>query len=173
MNMPLCKKRLAWQWLAVAADAAARPGCPGKSKGLSLNNYLKKLHPILMENMYARFKHNFRSSKTGRFLKPGDEVFAYKPDLKAGKLACNYFGPLTVTRQCHDNTYEVRCCRTGKIYRRNLRHLRRLTSRDEVKIGSEANLQKSEKHESTISNYVPNELDFINTIRSWCVFSKL
>ena len=132
----------------------------------SLNHYLKKLHPILMENMYARFKHNFRSSKTGRFLKPGDEVFAYKPDLKAGKLACNYFGPLTVTRQCHDNTYELRCCRTGKIYRRNLRHLRRLTSRDEVKIGSEANLQKSEQHESTISNYVPNELDFIETIRS-------
>ena len=129
----------------------------------SLNHYLKKLHPILMENMYARFKNNFRNSKNGRYLQPGDEVFAYKPDLKAGKLACNYFGPLKVVRRCYDNTYEIKCCSTGKIYRRNLRHLRRLTSRDEIKIGSNHGFENDYGIENQTSNYIPNDLDHIKT----------
>ena len=116
-----------------------------------------------MENMYARFKNNFRSSKNGRYLQPGDKVFAYKPDLKAGKLACNYFGPLNVVRRCYDNSYELRCCSTGKIYRRNLKHLRRLTSRDEIKIGHDVECEGSKDKMKGESNYIRNDLDFIQT----------
>ena len=98
----------------------------------ALNNYLRKLHPQLMELHYYRHKNSLRklSRRKGLQLRPGDVCFAYKPSVENGKLTSQYQGPLEVHKRIGTNTYELRDCLNNRIYRRNIRHLRRIKSND-------------------------------------------
>ena len=96
----------------------------------ALNKYLRKLHPKLMELHYARHKNSLRQQKNGVSLNQGDKCFAYKPCVENGKLSSQYQGPLEVQKRIGANTYELRDVLNNRIYRRNIRHLRRIKSDD-------------------------------------------
>ena len=82
-----------------------------------------------MELHYHRHKKTLRQRK-GVCLNIGDKCFAYKPCVTNGKLSSQYQGPLEVTKRIGANTYELRDLLTNRIYRRNIRHLRRIKSDD-------------------------------------------
>ena len=96
----------------------------------ALNNYLRSLHPKLMELHYFRHKNSLRNRKNGVSLNIGDKCFAYKPCIENGKLSNQYQGPLEVVRRVGANTYELRDLLNKRILRRNIRHLRRIKSDD-------------------------------------------
>ena len=97
----------------------------------ALNNYLRKLHPKLMELHYHRHKNSLRRQKRkGVSLRVGDKCFAYKPCIENGKLSNQYHGPLEVQKRVGANTYELRDLQNNRLFRRNIRHLRRIRSDD-------------------------------------------
>ena len=96
----------------------------------ALNKYLRSLHPKLMAHHYSRNKNSLRQRKNGVSLNVGDKCFAYKPCITNGKLSSQYQGPLEVIKRIGANTYELRDLLNKRLYRRNIRHLRRIKSDD-------------------------------------------
>ena len=102
----------------------------------ALNKYLQSLHPKLMELHYKRYSQSMKQT-AGISLSIGAQVFVYKPSVTNGKLSTQYSGPFTVTKRVGSNVYDITDKSNGKIYRRNIRHLRLLSPSSKLTIVNE------------------------------------
>ena len=103
----------------------------------ALNQYLENLYPSLLnfqqrrhENLLKNFKGNAEP------LKIGDECLVYKPSVSEGKLGRCWEGPFKIIKRISKHTYILRDPKTQFTYRRNCRHLRKI-SRAEHKTQAE------------------------------------
>ena len=90
--------------------------------------FFNEFYPQLVEFQNARIDER---SKTEKFsLKPKDSVLIYKPTIDTdSKISRFWTGPLKVLRKVAPDTYELRCPKSAKIFRRNRRHIRLLPPR--------------------------------------------
>ena len=103
-----------------------------------INTYLDKCHRRLAAEHENRYATNNFSNKRGASLEIGCKVFMYTPKLHGGKLTTAYSGPFSVAKRVHWNTYDVKCDKSGATFRRNIRHLRRYTPNECLKIQTNA-----------------------------------
>ena len=88
--------------------------------------YFNTLYPELVKYQNQRIKAR-NSSNTIQSLSKASKVLVFKPNLDdAGKIGRFWTGPLTVIRKVARDAYELKCDRTRKLFRRNLRHIRPL-----------------------------------------------
>ena len=83
--------------------------------------YFHTLYPKLVQFQNQRIKSRITE------LNKGEKVLIFRPNLNSeGKISKFWTGPLTVQRKIASDTYELRCDKTRKIFKRNLRHCRPL-----------------------------------------------
>ena len=87
-------------------------------------DYFNTLYPKLVQFQNQRIKSRSSDHKN---LSKGEKVLIFRPNLNnEGKISKFWSGPLTVQRKIASDTYELRCDKTRKIFKRNLRHCRPL-----------------------------------------------
>ena len=87
--------------------------------------FFNDLYPQLVEFQNSRIEERLSTNKFT--LKPRDNVLIFKPTVDTdSKISRFWTGPLKVLRKLAPDTYELRCPKTGKIFRRNRRHIRLL-----------------------------------------------
>ena len=88
-------------------------------------HFFNEYYPQLVEFQNSRIKERSKFDKFN--LKPKDSVLIYKPTIDTdSKISRFWTGPLRVLRKVALDTYELRCPKTGKTFRRNRRHMRLL-----------------------------------------------
>ena len=88
------------------------------------SEYFNTLYPQLVQFQNQRIKSRATDHK---HLKKGEKVLIFRPNLNnEGKISKFWAGPLTVQRKIASDTYELKCDKTKKIFKRNLRHCRPL-----------------------------------------------
>ena len=93
------------------------------------SEYFNTLYPQLVKFQNARIKIRNDQLDT-KTLKKGQKVLIFKPTINDdGKISRFWFGPLTVIRNTARDSYELRCDRTNKIFRRNFRHIRAIAQK--------------------------------------------
>ena len=121
-------------------------------------DYFNTLYPQLVQYQNARIK--IRNTSEPKQLKKGQKVLIFKPSINNdGKISRFWFGPLTVIRNTSRDSYELRCDRTKKCFKRNFRHIRALASKPLNSPHPELN---SEKEQTNVDNYEICYLDNIN-----------
>ena len=87
--------------------------------------FFNELYPQLVEFQNSRIQERSQSDKFS--LKPKDTVLIFKPTIDTdSKISRFWTGPLKVLRRVAPDTYELRCPKSAKIFRRNRRHIRLL-----------------------------------------------
>ena len=87
--------------------------------------FFNEFYPQLVEFQNSRIQERSTSDKFT--LKPKDSVLIFKPTVDTNsKISRFWTGPLKVLRKVAPDTYELRCPKTNKIFRRNRRHIRLL-----------------------------------------------
>ncbi|CBY43208.1 unnamed protein product, partial [Oikopleura dioica] len=93
----------------------------------ALNEYMKKLHPSLLNFQVQRYQKLLKRDKNDcPVLDLGTVVLCWKPDLLAGKLGINWSGPYKIHRRLSKDSYIVKCPITKKEYRRHISLIRPL-----------------------------------------------
>ena len=93
------------------------------------SEYFNTLYPQLVKFQNDRIKIRNDQSDI-KSLKKGQKVLIFKPTINDdGKISRFWFGPLTVIRNTARDSYELRCDRTQKIFRRNFRHIRAIAAK--------------------------------------------
>jgi hypothetical protein len=93
----------------------------------SLNEYMKKLHPALLNFQVQRYQKLLKRDRNNcPVLDIGTSVLCWKPDLRAGKLGVNWSGPYRIHRRLSKDSYIVKCPLTKKEYRRHISLIRPL-----------------------------------------------
>ena len=120
--------------------------------------YFNTLYPELVRYQNQRIKSRNEFNDATKSLQKGTKVLIFKPNLDdGGKIGRFWSGPLTVIRKVARDTYELKCDRTRKIFRRNLRHIRPLATRP-LNIPAEDILPQFENE----NNYETTDLDRIS-----------
>ena len=118
--------------------------------------YFNTLYPELVRYQNQRIKAR-NDSDMSKSLQKGSRVLIFKPNLEdSGKIGRFWSGPLTVIRKVARDAYELKCDRTRKIFRRNLRHIRPL-AKQPLNIPAEDILP----FENNNNQYEISDLDFI------------
>ena len=90
--------------------------------------FFTEFYPQLVEFQNSRIEDRSKSEKFT--LKPKDSVLIYKPTIDTdSKISRFWTGPLKVLRKVAPDTYELRCPKSAKTFRRNRRHIRLLPPR--------------------------------------------
>ena len=93
------------------------------------SKYFSELYPELVNYQNKRISGRNQSEKNFE-IPISSKVLIFKPSLnKDGKIGRFWDGPLTVTKRVSDHSYELKCSRTNKIFRRHRRHIRPLNSK--------------------------------------------
>ena len=81
----------------------------------SLNEYMKKLHPALLNFQVQRYQKLLKRDRNNcPVLDIGTAVLCWKPDLLAGKLGINWSGPYKIHRRLSKDSYILKCALTKK-----------------------------------------------------------
>ncbi|CBY14845.1 unnamed protein product [Oikopleura dioica] len=109
----------------------------------SLNEYMKKLHPALLNFQVQRYQKLLKRDRNNcPVLDIGTAVLCWKPDLLAGKLGINWSGPYKIHRRLSKDSYILKCPLTKKEYRRHIsliRPLRRKLQGDTTELSQKMN----------------------------------
>ena len=113
-------------------------------------DYFNTLYPQLVQYQNERIK--IRNKLESKQLKKGQKVLIFKPSINNdGKISRFWFGPLTVIRNTSRDSYELRCDKTRKNFKRNLRHIRALPTKPlnspHSELASEQEIENDEHYE--------------------------
>ena len=111
--------------------------------------YFNDLYPELVNFQNGRISE--RNQLEDNFQLPiSSSCLIYKPSLNTdGKIGRYWHGPLTVTKRLSDHSYELKCSRTNKTFRRHRRHIRPLNSRPLNPPPSDQNQDTSNNEQTT------------------------
>ena len=124
--------------------------------------FFNEFYPQLVEYQNSRLVERSKSDKFA--LKQKDSVLIYKPTIDTdSKISRFWTGPLKVLRKVAPDTYELRCPKTGKTFRRNRRHIRLLHPQPLNIVDDISQINLLYTKQPIISN-IENNLEILNQL---------
>ena len=121
----------------------------------ALNDYLNELHPSLMSYQFQKYSRLLEKDQTKTpVLKIGSRALIWKPTITNGKISKCWSGPYKVVKRISKHSYVLVDEETRRSYRRNIRHLRPLATKqtnenDETLDADQNHIEKQSENKET------------------------